>query len=199
VTGQSGARTVPQTSREEWDRQFRSGRWDYLADDPEQARYAALCKRILTKEATSVLDVGCGTAVLRDRLGAGFTGRYVGVDWSHAALAGRSRGPGETLICADASRLPLRGAFDAVVLSEVLYYLDEPLAAVRRMFALVAAGGQLLISLYQPPADRHPGWHALIADLDRDVRSLPGTAHQLVTGGGSRNWLLYAIAKKEGP
>ncbi|QMU78216.1 class I SAM-dependent methyltransferase [Streptacidiphilus sp. PB12-B1b] len=196
MTPREAVRQVPETSRDEWEEQYRSGRWDYLAGGPEQARYAALCEHILTAGAAAVLDVGCGTGVLRDCLGTRFTGRYVGVDWSHAALASRNCGPGETLICADASRLPLRGRFDAVVLSEVLYYLDEPLAAVRRMLDLVAPGGQLLISLYQPPADRHPGWHALMADLDRGVRSLSGTAHQLVTGGGRRRWLLYVLTRE---
>jgi SAM-dependent methyltransferase len=198
VTARDTARQVPDTSRDEWEDQYRSGRWDYLAERPEQARYTALRTRIEAAGATSVLDVGCGTGVLRDCLGDRFSGRYVGVDWSHAALAGRIRRPGETLLCADASRLPLRGSFDAVVLSEVLYYLDEPLAAVRRMLALAAPTGQLLISLYQPPADRHPGWHALIGELDRDVRSLNGTAHELVTGGGSRSWRLYVLTRGAG-
>lgn len=197
MTIQEIARQVPETSREEWDEQFRSGRWDYLAEGPEQARYVALRTRILDAGAGSVLDVGCGSGVLRDCLGDAFTGRYVGVDWSHAALAGRTRRPGETLVCADASRLPLRGSFDVVVLSEVLYYLDEPAAVVRRLLALVAPGGQLLVSLYQPPADRHPAWHALIAALDRDIRSLGGATHQFVTGGGRRGWLLHAVTRED--
>ncbi|MEV7982007.1 class I SAM-dependent methyltransferase [Streptomyces sp. NPDC086519] len=198
MTDQDTARQVPETSRDEWEDQYRSGRWDYLAERPEQARYTALCARIEAAGAESVLDIGCGTGVLRDCLGDRFRGRYVGVDWSHAALAGRTRRPRETLLCADASRLPLRGTFDAVVLSEVLYYLDEPLAAVRGMLDLVAPGGRLLISLYQPPADRHPGWHALIGALDRDVRSLAGTAHELVTGAGRRSWRLYVLTKEAG-
>ncbi|MEV7022795.1 class I SAM-dependent methyltransferase [Kitasatospora sp. NPDC093558] len=196
MTTRDTARQVPETSRDEWEDQYRSGRWDYLAEGPEQARYAALCDRIRSAGATSVLDVGCGTGVLRDCLGDGFTGRYVGVDWSQAALAARPPRPDETLICADAARLPVLGSFDAVVLSEVLYYLDEPLAVVRDLLGQVAPGGQLLVSLYQPPADRHPGWHALIRDLGRDVRALPGTTHEQVTGGGRRSWLLYALTRE---
>lgn len=196
MTGGTRAR-VPETSREEWDEQFRSGHWDYLAARPERARYAEIRDRILAAGAMTVLDVGCGSGVLRDCLSEAFTGHYVGVDWSHEALARRGHRPGETLVCADASQLPLRGTFDVAVLSEVLYYLDEPVAAVDRMLSLVAPGGQLLISLYQPPADRHPGWHALIAALDQDVRALSSTAHQLTTDDGRRNWLLYAITKEE--
>ncbi|MFJ4851608.1 MULTISPECIES: class I SAM-dependent methyltransferase [unclassified Streptomyces] len=191
------AARVPETTREEWNEQFRSGRWDYLTEGPEQARYVEIRNRVLAAGAASVLDVGCGTGVLRDCLGDAFTGRYVGVDWSHAALAGRIRRPGETLVCADASRLPLRGTFDVVVLSEVLYYLDEPAAAVDRMLGLVAPGGQLLVSLYQPPAERHPAWHALIAALDRVVRALSDTEYRLTTDDGRRNWLLYAITRED--
>ncbi|MET9532187.1 class I SAM-dependent methyltransferase [Streptomyces sp. NPDC006649] len=188
---------VPRITRDEWNEQFGSGRWDYLAEGPEQARYAAICARIRTARAASVLDVGCGAGVLRDHLGDDFSGRYLGIDWSHTVLAKRIRRRDEWLLCADASRLPLRGSFDTVVLSEVLYYLDEPLSAIARMLDLVAPGGQLLISLYQPSADRHPDWHSLIADLDRDVRAMGDTAHQLVTGHSRRNWLLHVITREE--
>ena len=190
---------VPQTSRAQWDEQYGSDRWRYLASPAEQARYAALAGRILAASASAVLDVGCGSGVLRDCLGARFSGRYVGMDWSRTALAARSRWPGEMLVCADAARLPLRGRFDTVVLSEVLYYLDDPVGAVHRLRRLVVAGGELLVSLYQPPADRHPGWHHLISGLDAAISQLAGDSGALIGGAGQRSWQLHVLRPEARP
>lgn len=188
--------SVPVYSRDDWERQYRSGRWDYLTEPAEDARYTALADRVLANGARDVLDVGCGTGTLRDRLGPRFDGRYVGVDWSRDALASRGRRPGELLLCADASRLPLRSLFDAVVLSEVLYYLDAPVDAAVDMLDRVVPGGELLISLYLPSAEKHPGWHVLIAELDTRLRELPGAAaHQVVAATVGRRWALHAVTR----
>ncbi|PBC66226.1 methyltransferase family protein [Streptomyces sp. TLI_235] len=185
----AASRAVPVTSRTEWERQYRSGRWDYLAESEEDARYEAIVQRILASGSCDVLDIGCGSGVLRDRLGDRFTGRFVGVDWSHAALAARTPWPGESLVCGDASRLPLRHRFDTVVLSEVLYYLDQPGRAVARTLDLVAPGGELLVSLFQPSRRRHPGWHTLIGEIGAEL----GDAQRLVTTGGGRSWALHVL------
>lgn len=190
---------VPQASRAQWDEQYGSDRWRYLSSPAEQARYAALADRILAASASAVLDVGCGSGVLRDCLGARFSGRYVGMDWSRTALAARSRWPGEMLVCADAARLPLRGRFDTVVLSEVLYYLDDPVGTVHRLRRLVVAGGELLVSLYQPPADRHPGWRHLISGLDAAVSRLAGDGGALIGDTGRRSWQLHVLRSEARP
>lgn len=110
-----------------------------------------------------VLDAGCGagplSAALRDR-GATVTG----LDSSAAMLrlARRRLGPGADLHLADL-REPLPfpdGAFDDVVASLVLHYLQDwnaPLAELRRV---LAPGGRLIASVdhpFQSQAQAGPG------------------------------------------
>jgi SAM-dependent methyltransferase len=186
------ARNVDRT---EWERQYRSGRWEYLAQPAEDARYRAIVNRIRRHAAASVLDLGCGSGVLRDHLGPAYTGRYVGIDWSVAAMAGRARSASELFVCADVTTLPLRGTFDVVILSEVLYYLDEPVRVVERAVDLVAPGGALLVSLFRPSPRRHPGWHALISRLDADLRAITDNSQEVTTEGG-RTWSLHTLTMR---
>jgi 2-polyprenyl-3-methyl-5-hydroxy-6-metoxy-1,4-benzoquinol methylase len=194
MSGDEVQTAAPVIERLEWDRQYRQGRWDYLREHEETARYRAISERLLARGATSVLDVGCGEGLLlRELDAASFDGRYVGVDWAHAALPAAPKA-GRAFICADIERLPVRGRFDAVVLSEVLYYLDDPWTVTAELFSLVAPGGELMISLYHPSAERHPGWHGRISELAQRLTALSGVPPTIVTSTESRRWSLYALS-----
>jgi len=187
----------PRIERADWEHQYRSGRWDYLTQSAEDARYRAIVSQIRSSGAASVLDLGCGSGVLRDHLGADYTGWYVGVDWSVEAMTGRTRAAGDLFVCADVTALPLGGCFDAVVLSEVLYYVEDPVRVVERAVDLTAPGGVLVVSLFRPSAQRHPGWHALISRLDIDLRAITDS-WQDVTADGSRTWSLHVLTMAGG-
>jgi len=84
-----------------------------------------------------VLDIGCGNGALAADV-AGRSGAVVtGVDQDPAAIRAaraRHRGAGLTFLAADARALPA-GAFDVVVLSNVLEHLDERVAFLRETLA----------------------------------------------------------------
>ncbi|MGN5380944.1 class I SAM-dependent methyltransferase [Streptomyces lasalocidi] len=190
------ARQVTKADRAGWDREYLSGRWDYLVGPAEQARYIELVRHIESNRAQTVLDVGCGSGILRKFLGEPFQGRYVGVDWAHSALVDCTRTRDDLFICADATRLPFRAKFHAVVLSEVLYYLDDPIGVIDYLLNYVQSNGHLLISLYRPPLDRHPKWYELIHMIDAHLRDAANAEHCMVTGGGSRSWVLHILSPK---
>ncbi len=141
----------------DWERQYRGGRWSYLHDGAEAARYeviAGLLHPLLP--GGSLLDVGCGEGILRDRLRPIGYRAYLGIDLSSAALATARRDSDsrDRLIEADAGTYRPEGAFDAIVFNEVLYYLDDPLAAAERYARSLADGGILVISMFDSPRTR---------------------------------------------
>jgi SAM-dependent methyltransferase len=141
----------------EWEEQYRSGRWDYLHGGDEAARYeaiAGLLRRL--RPGGSVLDVGCGEGILRDWLRPSGYAAYVGVDISPTALAAARRGAGanDRFVLADAESYEPEGAFDAIVLNEVVYYFADPLAAAQRYARRLAAGGVLVVSSFDSSRTR---------------------------------------------
>ena len=96
----------------------------------------------------TLLDVGCGTAVVRDALrGWGAEpDRYVGVDPS-AEMLGRAVGKGAHGAAAPAEALPFRdGSFDTVVSASSFHYWPAPLDGVREMRRVLRPGGRLIVA-----------------------------------------------------
>lgn len=149
-----------------------------------------------------MLDLGCGEGLLLRQLDVlGFTGRYVGVDWSYEALARHRPSKGRFFVCANLNQFSFAEQFDVVVLSEVLYYLTNPSAVLQNARKLVAPRGELLLTLYRPPANRRPEWHRYIAELEEGLRrhenAEPG--HELSAAESARTWALYAFPHRVGP
>ena len=133
-------------------------RWDFLHDLDESARNAVIAGWLnATGKDGTVLDVGCGEAVLLRYLRAPALKAYVGVDISQAALDAATLYPHHcTLI---ASKLedftPEPGKFDAIVFNEILYCAEDIAAVLEQYRAGLADGGVIAISMYVP--DKHGG------------------------------------------
>jgi len=101
--------------------------------------------------APRVLDVGCGTGFLLERLAArGFAG--VGVDLSPESVA-IARRRLEELGAADrltaevgSAYAPPAGPFHLITLTDVLEHLEDPRACLRALRAQLAPGGLLVVS-----------------------------------------------------
>ncbi len=106
-----------------WNAQYRLGLWDYL----DAAADGALTWSLIERYAPSprILDLGCGTSANLP-LPPGRYQRYHGVDISAAAIArARALGrPRTTFEVADIAGYQPAGRYDAILLREVLYYLD---------------------------------------------------------------------------
>ena len=108
-----------------------------------------IVKRLKTDASSAVLELGCGAGGTGAAvLGAGKAGRYVGIELSpKAAAAARERltevieGNVETL-----DLTPLHGAFDALIISEVLEHLTDPWRTLKALAACVRPGGQVFAS-----------------------------------------------------
>ena len=123
---------------------------------PEKDVEAAIVKRLTAHKIENLLDAGTGTGRMLELLGP-HVARAVGVDVSPEMLAiARDRLLRENIShvqvrLADTYRLPFAGpVFDAVLIHQVLHYLDDPGAAVAEAARVMTPGGRLLIADFAP-------------------------------------------------
>jgi SAM-dependent methyltransferase len=105
--------------------------------------------RTLGSGPAALLDAGCGTGGLMRRLGAARPGwTWTGVEASPVACAyARDQGAGNVIEAA-LPRLPFPdGTFDAVVLADVLYQVEDDVAALRECWRILRPGGVVVATV----------------------------------------------------
>lgn len=137
-------------SAQTWEAQYAAGRWDFLAQLSELARFSVLAGYIChLRPGGSVLDIGCGQGALARRLQNSSYSRYVGIDLSGSAIAvAQAQQPDRTtFLAADCEDYSPAEQFDVMVFNEVLCCLRDPLRTVERYTRSLNAGGLLLVSM----------------------------------------------------
>ena len=112
----------------------------------------------------SVLDLGCGEGMVLEQIPAAERVHYTGIDLSQVAIGAAvrkiSNAAVQRFICADLVTFePVSGTtFDVVVFNEVLYYLQDPIAALLRYRAFSAPDGIVIVSVFH---ENRRTWKAL--------------------------------------
>ena len=124
-------------------------------------------------DGARLLDVGCGTGNLLQRLGGRF--ECAGCDPAEEMLErARAHNPGAELHVAPAEKLPFEdGRFDAALLIEVVRYLDDPRPALREVARVLRPGGVALVT-FAPAATTT--LYPLVNAVTSRVR-VPGMTH----------------------
>lgn len=109
-------------------------------------RREGAARLVRTKTSPRVLDIGCGSGRVAERLLESGAGSYVGVDFSEPMIALASErlarfGDKVTLLTGDFLGTEIEGPFDVVIAVGFWDYIAEPDALVRKMFSLTAEGG----------------------------------------------------------
>jgi 2-polyprenyl-3-methyl-5-hydroxy-6-metoxy-1,4-benzoquinol methylase len=137
-------------SAQTWEAQYAAGKWNFLAELSELARFSVLAGYIChLKPGGSVLDTGCGQGVLLRRLPTSCYSKYVGIDLSDSAISVAQQHANErsTFLAADCEEYLPTEHFDVIVFNEVLCCLRDPLRTVERYARWLNPGGLLLVSL----------------------------------------------------
>lgn len=102
-----------------------------------------------TNARSSVLELGCGSGGTgQATLAEGKAGRYVGIELSASAASVAREHLAEVLVgdVATVDLSGLRGAFDALIISEVLEHLTDPWTVLRRLRECLKPGGRVYAS-----------------------------------------------------
>lgn len=139
-------KTQLSTATRAWDDD--SGDWKNLQCASQFVRYEFISNLIRHCGAASVLDVGCGEAVLRKFLSPSI--QYLGIEPSGKAAAGCT----DVIVStAEAFNAGLR-KWDCIVFNEMLYYSPDPRTLLEKYSAMLTQNGRIVISIYQKQETR---------------------------------------------
>jgi 2-polyprenyl-3-methyl-5-hydroxy-6-metoxy-1,4-benzoquinol methylase len=184
-------------ARPDWDAAFRDGEWDYLSSLGEMPRYALIAGYVRKfKPNGTVLDAGCGQAILLDHLDVGLIA-YSGFDVSETAIAeARQRAPRARLsICSvEEYQTDRTATFDVIVFNEVLPHVDDPLGTLDRFISILNPEGLVIISLYQN-TDQQSRATVLTRILEDEISAgrYSVLTRSRVENGDGLKWAIYCV------
>lgn len=142
-------------TKNKWEKEFSSGRWNYLDSTPtERARSAVIgmyCRHFFS--AGKILDVGCGLGTIVDFLNNSQKKKYLGLDISKEAIK-KAKKKKVQFLTADFTNFKSAAKFDIIIFNEVLYYMNEN-DAFNKAGNILAKGGKIIVSLYKMKNKRY--------------------------------------------
>jgi 2-polyprenyl-3-methyl-5-hydroxy-6-metoxy-1,4-benzoquinol methylase len=155
-----------------WNVEHRAGAFEEIPDGIRDRGVRVLdILRTLDLHAPRILEVGCGTGWLTEKLGA--FGKVTAIDLSPSAIAvARTRNIDAELIAGDFYQHGFAASsFDIVVCVETLFYVEDQPRFVERVASLMKPGAHLILTTV----------NKFVYERSRDVRP--------VEPGQVRNWL----------
>jgi len=135
---------MDQLSAQDWDKQYKEGRWDYLRSGQQAPHYGVVAGYVLEGQGRSVLDIGCGIGLLAAYL---VDVEYFGIDLSSEALDTACQNSCSAVFeIADADKFKPHGEYDYIIFNESLYYMPNPMKTLSRYKPLRG----FIISMFGP-------------------------------------------------
>jgi 2-polyprenyl-6-hydroxyphenyl methylase/3-demethylubiquinone-9 3-methyltransferase len=175
----------------EWEQSYAQGTWKRLETMTEVSHYSAIVGYCDILGKKRILDVGCGHGVLADRLKHLPYIKYCGFDVSSAAINEAKATHSDVRNEFQTSQVDIFESsdnFDVIVFNEVLYYLDDPIRAVKRCQTFLSDNGHILISMYK--SGRSTAAWAL---LDSVLKTIDATT---ITHMSGASWVIKISTPK---
>ena len=175
-----------------WDREFSSGKWNFLDDTAGDPVYSHLNRYAASK---SVLDLGCGPGNTANEMAPGYQ-KYVGVDISEEALVKarcRTEANGRTSYNSfeqgDFLGYVPSQKFDVILFREAIYHV--PLGKIRltldRFSKYLTNGGVFIVRLYLGDKNRKRKRRpmAMIGIIEKEFDVLEMADHENIGAGAT--------------
>jgi len=162
LIGYRPQRATAETFDREW-----TGNWASLGDLNNLGGLTSVFGYCQYFSPDTILDVGCGDGLLAKKLKVLPYRSYVGIDVSSVALAKAQalRDARTQFIACDAQSFDTDVRFDAIIFSQCLYYMPDPVETIRRYGRLLSAGGRMIVALHHC-ARSHAVWSLLRDHVD---------------------------------
>jgi SAM-dependent methyltransferase len=151
----------PSIKKKMWDKDFSSGKWDFIDNTSGDCVYSHLEKYA---QGGDILDLGCGPGNTANELSADAYRSYVGVDISEAALAKAVKRTGEngradknSFVCSDFLGYTPTKEFDIILFRESMYHIPygQVLEILDKYSKSLKQGGVFIVRLFA--GDHRPG------------------------------------------
>jgi 2-polyprenyl-3-methyl-5-hydroxy-6-metoxy-1,4-benzoquinol methylase len=175
-----------------WARQYDRGDWEYLSGIHQLAHYSVLAGYVAFLDGRVILDVGCGTGLLRARLSGINFERYVGIDPVSQAIdrANKLADERTQFVVGDLFTIDY-GGFDTIVCNEILYCLPNLEHQLDRIVELMTDGSHLLTSNM-----RHPGDVGMYRLLENRLELVDSVELSNDSERGRRRWRVSAYRRR---
>jgi 2-polyprenyl-3-methyl-5-hydroxy-6-metoxy-1,4-benzoquinol methylase len=174
-----GFRPSP-VSAQAWDREYKSGRWNYLGSLDNLGGLASVLGYCQFLEPASILDVGCGAGLLAKKLKVLPYKSYLGVDLSVEAIAqaGAVADARTAFAVGEAGDFHSDRRFDVIIFSQILNYIEDPDAVLARYARYLTPNGRIIVSMYNAGRTR-AAWtlieKTMLVEDTMSVTQGPGT------------------------
>lgn len=173
-------RKILRIPADRWNYQYQRGEWNGLGQ--ETARFDAVVKRIAAGfTSPSILEIGCGPALMLQRMdGVPFT-RFTGVDLSDVAIESAKKYENDHIdfVTADMQTFVPTAAYDVIVFNESLYYAKDTLRTFERYIQYLKPGGSIIVTAFE---------HKHTAHLWPSVESKWKPVRSEVVSAGAHKW-----------
>ncbi len=144
-------RKIFRNSRDRWNYQYEKGKWEFLKQPDEDERFQTVIRFIEQyKLGGNLLEIGCGEALLQQKINSNHYAHFTGIDVSDIAIenANRYKNSKTAYWVADMETYVPSHLMDAIIFTESIYYSKNPAKLLQRYRQFLKSEGIFIISIF---------------------------------------------------